>query len=153
LFRLLRWLVPVFGLLLLFPAVVLAADPAHNPGVLVFPKAQIWTLIVGALVPLVTYALNHAAPWVGEPVKAFVLAIAAAVAGALTTAIATNVFGWNTPTLQLVLSAVVAAFLAHKLIWLPSGVSTLLGGGRNRQAASAGPAGSDRSVTWGPGGG
>lgn len=129
---LLRWLVPVFGLLLLFPAFVLADDPAHNPAVLVFPKAQIWTLIIGALVPLVTYVVNHVAPWVSEPVKAFVLAVAAAIAGALTTAIATNVFGWNTPTLQLVLSAVAAAFLAHKLIWLPSGVSVLLGGGSDK---------------------
>lgn len=126
--------------LMLLPALAFA-EPAVNPITLILPKAQLWTLIVGALVPLVTYVLNHVGPWVSEPVKAFVLALAAAIAGALVTAITTSVFGFNAQTLQLVVSAIIAAFAAHKLLWLPSGISTLLGGGTNKAPVAPAPAG------------
>lgn len=125
------WRVALFAVLLLLflPALALATPSAPT---LVLPGDQVWTLVIGSLVPLVTYVLNHVGPWVTEPIKALVLAVVAVVAGALYTALATHVFGLNSATLQLVLSAVVAAFATHHLIWKPAGVSILLGGGSNR---------------------
>lgn len=117
--------------LLLIPAAALAV--ASSP-TLVLPTKQLWTLIIGAFVPLVTYGLNHVGPWVSEPVKATVLVVAAALAGALYDALATSTFGWNTNTLQFVATAVVAALMAHGLLWKPSGISTRLGGGSNKPA-------------------
>jgi uncharacterized membrane protein HdeD (DUF308 family) len=96
---------------------------------------QVWVVLLGALVPLATYIINHFAPWVTEPVKALVLAIVAAVVAALYTAIETSIFGLNDATLQLVLSAIVAAFGAHLLVWKPSGIAEKLGGGSNAPKA------------------
>lgn len=112
-------------LLLLIPTLALAAGTALTP------VPQLWTLILGALTPLAVYIINHFAPWVTEPAKAIVLAIVAGIVGALYTAIETNVFGFNNATVQLVLSAIVAAFGAHLLVWRPSGISAKLGGGSN----------------------
>jgi VIT1/CCC1 family predicted Fe2+/Mn2+ transporter len=112
---------------------VFADVPAHASGHLVLPTAQLWTLVIGALVPLVTYIVNRYAPWVSEPVKAVVLAVAAAAASALYTALGTHIIGFNAPTLQLVLTAVVTAFITHAVIWKPSGISVLLGAGTDRQ--------------------
>lgn len=92
---------------------------------------QLWVLILGALVPAVTYVLNHYAPWATEPVKATVLAVVAAAVGAAYVAIETRAFGLNEATLQLVLTAVLGAFGAHLLIWKPSTISAKLGGGSN----------------------
>lgn len=122
---------------LLAPAVASAA--AVNATTNLLNNPQLWVLVIGGLVPLVTYVINHVGPWMSEPVKAFIVALAAAIAGALFTALDTHVFGLNASTVQLVLSAVVAAFTAHKLIWLPSGVSTLLGGGSNARRVTGGP--------------
>jgi hypothetical protein len=97
---------------------------------------QLWVLFIGALVPLVTYVLNHVAPWVSEPVKATVLAVVAAAAGALYAAVETNIVGFNTPTLELVLTAIAAAFSAHLLVYKPSGISAKLGGGTNAPGQS-----------------
>lgn len=122
-----------FLLVIMLPAFAVAATISHQ---LVFDTHQLWTLVIGALVPLFTYILNHVGPWLSEPVKAAVLVIVAAVAAALYTALATNILGLNTPTLELVLTGVVAALGAHHLLWKPSGISTLLGGGTNRQVAA-----------------
>lgn len=119
-------------LVLMLPAFALAVGSAR---VLVLPTQQLWTLIIGALVPLVTYVLNHVGPWLTEPAKATVLAVVAAVVTALYAALDTSVFGWNDATLQLVLSGVLAAFAAHHLVWKPAGISAILGGGSNRQPA------------------
>jgi uncharacterized membrane protein HdeD (DUF308 family) len=96
---------------------------------------QLWVLLIGSLVPLVTYIVNHVGPQVSEPVKATVVAVAAAAAAALYTAVETSVFGFNNQTLELVLTAVVAAFSAHLLIYKPSGISAKLGGGSNAPKA------------------
>jgi hypothetical protein len=112
-------------ILLLLPTVALAA------GTVLAPVSQVWVVLLGALTPLVTYVLNHYAPWVTEPVKALVLAIVAAAVAALYTAIETSIFGFNDATLQLVLSAIVAAFGAHLLIYKPAGIAEKLGGGSN----------------------
>lgn len=120
--------------LLLVPAVALAVSPSPT---LIFTGKQLWVMLLGSLVPLATYVLNHYAPWVREPAKAIVLIVVAAVVGGIYTAIATNNFGFNTATLEQILSAVVAALVAHKILWLPSGISILLGGGSNIQSRRA----------------
>jgi hypothetical protein len=111
--------------LMLIPALALAA------GTVLTPVPQVWVILLGALTPLVTYVLNHFAPWVTEPIKATVLAVVAGVVACIYTAIETSIFGFNNATLQLVLSAIVAAFGAHLLIWSPSGIAAKLGGGSN----------------------
>ena len=114
----------VAGLMLL-PALALAA------GTTLVPVPQIWVFVLGALTPLVTYVLNHFAPWVTEPVKAAVLAVVASGIAVLYTAIETGVAGFNSATLQLVVTALIAAFGSHYIVWKPSEVSVKLGGGSN----------------------
>lgn len=94
---------------------------------LVIADKQFWVLVIGSLVPLVGYVLNHVGPWVTEPVKAFVQVVLAAAVGALYTALETSVFGLNEQTVQLVLSAVVAALVAHHWLWKPAKVNERLG--------------------------
>lgn len=115
--------------LLLYPPLALAS--VHGPSTLVLPSTQVWVIVIGALVPLATYILNHVGPQVTEPVKAAVLVVVSAGAAALYTAATTSVIGWNTSTLQLLLTGVVGALASHHLLWKPSGVSTLLGAGTN----------------------
>jgi hypothetical protein len=131
--RILRAFAPLALLCLLFLLLLPAfASASTGPPTLV-GNAQLWTLVIGSLVPLFTYVLNHVGPWLTEPIKATVLVVVAAAAAALYTAVSTNIFGFNTPTLQLVLSGVAAALAAHHLLWKPSGVSAILGAGSNRQ--------------------
>lgn len=125
-------LVSAFVTFLALPAI--AAASVQNSPTLVLPSTQVWAIVIGALVPLVTYGLNYVGKWVSEPVKAAVLAVASAAASALYTALATSVIGWNTSTLQLILTGVVGAFASHNLVWKPSGVSALLGAGKNIQS-------------------
>lgn len=127
-------LVALFALLLL-PALALASVAKSAP-TLVLPWQQVWPLIIGAIVPLFTYALNRAGSWVSEPAKALVLVVAAAAATALYTALATNVIGFNAATLQIVLTGIVAALGSHHLLWKPSGISVLLGAGTNGHKAA-----------------
>lgn len=102
---------------------------------LIASNPQIWTLLIGSIVPLVGYVLNTHAPWLDEKVKAIIQVVLAAVAGALYTALGTSVIGFNGPTAQLVVTAVIGALGAHHLLWKPGGISTALGGGQNRNAA------------------
>ena len=133
--HLFRWLTRAVFLallcVLLVPALALAA------GTVLTPVPQVWVLLLGGLTPLVVYVLNHFAPWVTEPIKATVLAIVAGIVGAVYTALETSIFGFNDATLQLVLSAIVAAFGAHFLIWKPSEIAANLGGGSNAPTRSA----------------
>jgi hypothetical protein len=94
---------------------------------LLVDNPQFWVLVIGAIVPLVTYVLNNVGPWVSETLKAGVLVVVSAAAGALYTAIGTDSFGWNEPTFQLVLSAVVGALMAHHWLWKPAKVNEKLG--------------------------
>lgn len=96
-----------------------------------FSANQFWVAVIGAIVPLATYVLNHYAPWASQKVKALVLVVLTAVVGGVYTAISTGHFAFDTPSLQIVGTAVVAALVAHKLLWLPSNISVLLGGGSN----------------------
>ena len=106
----------------------------HATPVLALQSSQLWVLLIGSLVPLATYVLNHYAPWASEPAKALVLVVVTAVAGGLYTALATSTFGLNSQTAQMVLTAVAGALAAHHGLWRPSTVSARLGGGSNAQA-------------------
>jgi hypothetical protein len=107
------------------------AATVHTSPTLSLNSKQTWSLLIGSLVPLFSYVLNYVGPWVSEPVKAFVQVLVAAIAGGLYTALATTSFGWNSATLQMVLTAVIAALAAHGFLWKPSGISTKLGAGSN----------------------
>lgn len=121
------WLVVLTVLVL--PSLAVAASVVTTP---LPPSGQFWVLLIGALVPLATYVINHFAPWASEPVKAAVLVVASAISSALYTALAQpGGLQWNWQTVELVISGVVAALIAHKILWVPSGISTLLGGGSN----------------------
>lgn len=98
---------------------------------LLLGNTQLWVLLIGSLVPLVSYVLNRLAPWVDETVKAIVQIVVAAIASGLFAALDTEVFGWNAPTLQLVLSGVVAALMAHNFLWKPAKVNVKLGATEN----------------------
>lgn len=106
---------------------------------LLIADKQLWVLLIGSLVPLVTYVLNYFGPYVDEKIKAVVLVVVSAAAGALYTALESPDFGWNTTTRELVLSAVVAALMAHNWLWRPSAIAHALGGGRNAQTEPPAP--------------
>jgi hypothetical protein len=116
------------------PAMAGAADVAPTPQPsLALPAIQAVAVLIGFLSPLVTYVLNHYAPWADEKIKAVVQVVVAAVAAGLYQAIEVGSIGFNSVTLQLVSTAVFAALLTHKILWLPSGISAKLGGGTNIQ--------------------
>jgi len=86
---------------------------------------------VGILSPLVSYCLNNKLLrrfWenLPEPVAGMIHLLVAAVAAGAYEAVETNQFGWNAITAQYVLTAVIAAFLAHGAIWKPVGVQAVL---------------------------
>lgn len=120
--------------LLLFPPLALASATPVPSGKLVLPSLQFWAAALGALAPLGTYALNKYAPWVDERIKALIHVIVAAAVGVVYPLIATGGWAFDTRHLELVGSAVAAALLAHKMLWLPSGISAALGGGTNAPA-------------------
>lgn len=133
------WLGVALFLLAVFLALPsLAVASAVSAPTQVFPVDQVWALVVGGMVPLVTYALNYVGPWVSEPIKAAVLVVVSAAATALYTALATNVIGFNVATLQLVLTGVASSLAAHHALWKPSGVAAALGAGQNRRLKAAG---------------
>jgi hypothetical protein len=111
--------------LLLVPTLAFAGELSAAPtSHLVLPAAQVWVVFVGLFTPLLGYIMNTAlwknAP---EPVKALLQTVVSAIAAAITTAIATSVFGLNDATLELILSGVAASFGAHAWVWRPSGVA------------------------------
>lgn len=119
------------------PEVVRAVQdvPPTNP-TLAFSAIQFWTLVIGSLTPLVGYLINTYAPWVSEPVKAAVQVALAALAAALFQLLDAGELAFNAQTLQLCFSAVVSALVAHKFLWLPSGIGPKLGAGVNMNLAS-----------------
>lgn len=118
--------------LLLFPPLALASATPVPSGKLVLPSLQFWSAAVGALAPLASYLINHYVPFiVSEKVKALVHVVVAAAVGVVYPLIATGGWAFDTRHLELVGSAVVAALVAHKIIYLPSGISAALGGGSN----------------------
>jgi hypothetical protein len=100
-------------LILSAPLVMLAspaaafAEPDSVPvGQTALGGFSLWALGVGALVPLATYVLNRYVPT--EPIRATVLLVVAAIAGALTQLINAGSIGFDTATLRYVISAVLA---------------------------------------------
>lgn len=130
-------LATILGLILFavlaLPAVALAIDSVPPPQpTLALPTVQLWAVVIGALVPIATYILNHFAPWASEPVKALVLVAVSAAAGALYQLLDTGDLALDVRTLEVVGTAVVAALLAHHGLYKPATISTRLGGGTNR---------------------
>lgn len=121
--------------ILVSPSVALAEGTPDPRSGLVLDPTQTYTLLIGALVPLVTYLLNHYAPWCDEKVKGIVHVITAAVAGGLYQALSGGELGFNAPTVQILGTSVIAALFAHRILWQPSGISTALGGGQNSTAS------------------
>lgn len=95
------------------------------------PSIQVAVIAIGSLVPLVSYVLNHFAPWADEKIKGIVQVVVAAISAGLYQALDAGGLGFNNTTLQLVITAIFAALAAHHLLWKPSGISTRLGGGQN----------------------
>lgn len=130
--------------LLLLPAVALAAPDVANEvkdvpptnHQLAFSAIQFWILVIGSLTPLVGYLLNTYGSWISEPVKAGVQVAVAALASLLFQLLSAGDLALNAQTLQLCFSAVVAALVAHKFLWLPSGVGQVLGAGVNKNLAT-----------------
>lgn len=119
---------------LVLPVLALADVPTRPTPQLVLSQAQLWVLVIGVLSPIVAYILNNAVLkkiWASlpEPIAATIHVAVAAVAAAIYSAANTNSFGWNATTLQLLLTSVAAAFVAHGMVWKPSGVQAKLTGG------------------------
>lgn len=100
---------------------------------LLLSATQIVVFAIGSLVPLVTYVLNHYAPWADEKVKGVVTVVVAAIAAGLYQALDAGHLGFNATTLQLVLTAIVGALAAHNWLYTKSGINLALGGGSNHR--------------------
>ncbi len=98
-----------------------------DPVLYLSPENQLWILLIGAVVPLVGYVLNKKAPWVDETVKAVFLLALTAVTGVVYQVAVTGGDVVSEQTLQLVLSALVAALFAHGHLYKPAKVNTKLG--------------------------
>lgn len=131
--RPLRWweylivLAPLVMLIFLLSSSGAYADAADAPppGSTVALGLPIWSIAVGALVPLVTYVLNRLSAT--EPIATFVLLFTTTVAGALTQLVDAGSVGFDANTLKYVLTAVAAALAAHHMAWKPGAVNVALG--------------------------
>lgn len=120
-------LLAVLAGLLILPSAALAGDGTT------VDNTAVYAALVGSLVPIATYFLNHRLPFiVSEPAKAFVLVLVSAAGGALTKLLDEGSLTWSTNTLSVVGVAVLFAFLAHAGFYRPSTISKKLGGGSNR---------------------
>lgn len=121
-------------LTLLAPAAALAVstDNPAQPVTLALPYVQLIALALGGLMQLATYLLNHYAPWTSEKVKGIVTVIVAAIVGFVVDGLVGGTFAFDEQTLQLSITAVLGALTAHKLLWVPSEISSAFGGGSNR---------------------
>lgn len=121
----------VVVLTLLMAVQAFAQEPQPN-STLALSNAQLWAAAAGLIAPALTYVINYTAPWTSEKVKALVMVVGAALAGAITQAINSGDVGFNDATYQIALTSVVAAVGAHFGFWKPSTLSQPLGGGRNK---------------------
>lgn len=106
-------------------------DPKPSP-TLVLPTDQLWAYLASTLVTLPTYLFNHYGPQVSEPVKGLVLMFTSAVAAGIAQAITAGGVGFNHTTLQYVVTGVFVAFMAHRFVWMPTGIAASLGAGANK---------------------
>jgi hypothetical protein len=93
---------------------------------LVLPSQQIWVLMIGAVVPLLTYLINNKAPWKSEQAKAACQVIVTGIAGVAYTALAGNVHGF-TDFAEQAFTAILSGLFAHNLLWKPSGLNLAFG--------------------------
>lgn len=100
------------------------ADPPQHA--LTLSPDQTWVALIGALVPLGTYLLNHYAPWCSEHVKGLVLTILSGASGALYKLIETGGLSLNASTVQYVLTGIAAALFAHGFLYKPAGINVKL---------------------------
>jgi hypothetical protein len=132
--RLILVLLAVVVALVVVPSVALAdASTAERHG-LVLDQVQLYSVVIGVFSPIVGYIVNSGlvkkvSASIPEPVAAMVHVLIAAVGAAIYQAAVAGHLGFNDETLQVLLSAVVAAFAAHRLIWVPSGVQPRLAAG------------------------
>lgn len=112
----------------LFPGWALAQDIASDsppiPRSELLPSVQVWAALVGAVVPLLTYVINRYVP--SEPLRASILVVASAVAGAVVQLLDTGGLAFDVNTLQVILTAVVGALGAHHGFWKPAHVAARL---------------------------
>jgi hypothetical protein len=104
------------------------------------PEDQFWVILVGSIVPLATYFQNlwwHDAP---EWVKALFQAVVAGVAGGLYTVFLTDTKGFDNVAQQIV-SAIIASFFAHNILWKPANVNVKIGARPSPSQTPANPAG------------
>ena len=94
---------------------------------------QLYAALIGALTPLVGYVLNYFAPWVTDKTKGLVQIGLVTFTGALYAVLESGTDLFSEQTLQLVMTAFFAAFIAHTAAWKPTHLSTTLGAGRNVQ--------------------
>lgn len=92
----------------------------------------IWVMLLGAVTPLLTYVLNHYAPWASERVKAVAHVVVAALVGALYKLASTDSVDFShQATWKYMAGAVAAALFAHKVLYAPGTINTLFKGGSN----------------------
>lgn len=121
----------VAAALFIAPAAALGADVPPPQPTQALASVQFWTAVIGFLVPLLTYVINHYAPWVDEKAKGLVLLGAAAAAGALYPLVQSGDWAFDTRHMELVGSAVFFAFVGHHAVWKPTTIAQSLGAGSN----------------------
>jgi hypothetical protein len=120
---------PAVLLALLLPAAALGAtDTPGDGGPLVLPEQQFYAFLIGAAVPLIGYVINRHLPTVSQPVKLAVQTALAAIAGVVYQLADSGDLGFNTVTLQIVVTTVIGALLAHRAAYRPANINTRLGG-------------------------
>ena len=125
------------GALLVPELAAAASDRPPEGGPLLLPEQQFYAALIGLLCPLVAYVLNRVGPQIRQPVKAAVQVAVAAVAGALYQLLDAGTLGFDTATLQVVATSVVAALAAHLGLYKPANINARLGGYRDGEAADA----------------
>lgn len=132
-----------FSALMLAAPAALAAELIDGPGDSVpisdgpaTNAVNVYLLVLGGLVPLAGYVLNHFAPWATEQVKGLVQAALAAGVGVLYQAVSGSDLGLNDETLLAAVTAMLSALVGH-VGWRAAGINTALGGGSNAPGRGA----------------
>lgn len=127
------------GLLLPLEAVAQIAGPGESTPVSDGPATNavnLYLVVLGGLVPLAGYMINHFGPQTTEQVKGIVQAVLAAGVAVLYQAVSGSDLGLNDETLLAAVTAMVSALLGH-VGWRTAGINTSLGGGTNHQSPPA----------------
>lgn len=126
--------------MIVFVSIAGAAETSNAPALpndQLLTSTQFYAFLVGAVLQIVTYVINHYAPWTSDTVKSFITVLFAAVAGAVVQLVNDGSLAFDTNTLQVVLTAVAGALSAHAGLWTRNGVAAKLGGGANKPGQPA----------------